>query len=142
MHRTGTDAADDAHSHDLASSPPPNARDPMVLSTEPPPVKSSSLRAISVLMVLAAVSLGGYATWLYVLHPPGKTASHAPASAARVTPSAHPKRAPKPEPVMTDVESEPYAQKIAEAQELMRTDPARAIETFRVAFQDGAMPAA
>jgi hypothetical protein len=141
--RAGVDAADDAHSQDLASSPPPNAREPMVLSTEPPPVKSSSLRAVSVLMVLAALALGGYATWLYVLHPPGKQALKAPTSAARVTSSAHPKRPqPKPEPVMTDVESEGYAKKIAEAQELLRTDPAGAIEAFRAAFQDGSMPAA
>jgi hypothetical protein len=107
-------------------------------------VKSSSLRAVSVLMVLAALSLGGYATWLYVLHPPGKPALHSPPSAARPTPSAHAasKRPAKPEPVMTDTESEAYAQKIAEAQELLRSDPARAIDGFRAAFQDGGMPAA
>lgn len=141
--RGGGDPNDDSHSQDLTSSPPPGAREPMVLSTEPPAVKSGSLRAVSVLMVLAALALGGYATWLYVLHPPGKPATKPPTFAARPATSVHPKRpAPKPEPVMTDVESEPYAKKIAEAQELMRSDPARAIETFRAAFQDGSMPAA
>ncbi len=125
------------------SNPPPGAREPMVMSTEPPPVRSSSLRAVSLLMVLAAVALGAYATWLYLLHPPGKPAARpTQASVPHVVAAPKPKKAPKPEPVMADVESESYARKISEAQELLRSEPVRAVEAFRLAFQDGAKPAA
>jgi serine/threonine protein kinase len=127
---------------DRASTPTPGERDPMVLSTETPPAKSSSLRAVSVLMVLSALALGGYATWLYVLHPPGKPELRPPPSAARLVPSSRPKPPPKAEPVMTDTESEPYAQKIAEGQQLLQKEPALAIEAFRAALKDGGMPPA
>ncbi|MFZ5890621.1 MAG: serine/threonine protein kinase [Myxococcota bacterium] len=136
--------AEEPSGHD-PSSPPPGAREPMVLSTEPPGARSGSLRAVSVLMVLAAVALGGYATWLYLLHPPGKPAERpAAANVPRVTPSARPtKKTPKAEPsAVADVEMEAYAKKIGEAQELLLTEPGRAVDAFRAAFQDGAKPAA
>jgi serine/threonine-protein kinase len=137
--------AEEPSGHD-PSSPPPGAREPMVLSTEPPAARSGSLRAVSVLMVLAAAALGGYATWLYLLHPPGKPAERPAAqSVPRATPSVRPssKKAPKQEPTgMTDVEDEAYAKKISEAQELLLKEPARAVDAFRAAFQDGAKPAA
>ncbi|MGC4089108.1 MAG: hypothetical protein QM756_14735 [Polyangiaceae bacterium] len=133
--------AEEPSGHD-PSSPPPGAREPMVLSTEAPPARGSSLRAV--LMVLAAVSLGGYATWLYWLHPPGKPATRpATLSQASATPSARPKKAPKPDvTTLAAVEDEAYAKKIGEAQELLLSEPARAVDAFRAAFQDGAKPAA
>jgi len=64
---------------------------------------------------------------------------------ARPPPSARPssKKPPKTEPlVMADVEVEAYARKISEAQELLLTEPGRAVDAFRAAFQDGGKPAA
>jgi hypothetical protein len=137
----GTDNASLDGERDPSSTPSPGEREPMVLSTEPPPVKSSSLRAVSVLMVLAAISLGGYATWLYVLHPPGKPALRPTGPLPTVSVAAT-QRAQKAEPKLADTEDEPYAKKLAEAQELLKTDPQRAVDAFKAAFADGNMPAA
>ena len=133
----------DGAASDPTSTPSPGERDPMVLSTEPPAARSSSLRAISVLMVLSALALGGYATWLYVLHPPGKPALRPQPAPLRSAASARPSKVqPKSEPMMTDSESEPYARKLAEGQELLAKDPALALDAFRTALKDGGMPAA
>ncbi len=105
--------------------------------------KSSGPSAISLLMVLAAVTLGGYATWLYVLHPPGKVEpQELKLASARPSAATRPKRAPKPleSATVSDIETESYAKKIAEAQLLLVTDPPSAIELLRGALKSGEMP--
>jgi len=106
--------------------------------------KSGGFNAISALMVLAAITLGGYATWLYVLHPPGKPEPKPlSVASARPQPSARSKRAAKPveSAPVSDVESDGYAKKIGEAQQLLVTDPAGAIEMLRSTLKGGEMPA-
>lgn len=144
--RTAVTARAESPSGADPNSPLPGAREPMVLASESTTPRSS-LRAVSVLMVLAAATLGGYATWLYLLHPPGKSLDRpATASPARTSPSSRvtAKKAPKTEAptAMAEVEDEAYAKKIGEAQALLLTEPGRAVDAFRAAFQDGAKPAA
>ncbi|HYO96477.1 MAG TPA: hypothetical protein VER33_18320, partial [Polyangiaceae bacterium] len=108
--------------------------------TSAAPGRSSSVRAVSVVMVLAALALGAYAAWLYVLHPPGKPEAGAP----RSTPAAFAPRTragSKPEPI-GEMESAVYADKLQKAQELLATDPKRSLEMFRAAFDAGGMPVA
>lgn len=99
-----------------------------------PPHRSSSFRTISFLMVAAALTLGGYAAWLYLLHPPGR--SVAPTDSARRLPTARARRSDK------NAQNEDYVEKLSEGQELLATDARRALEAFKVAFERGNMPAA
>ena len=49
-------------------------------SLGPASAEASSGKAISILLFVALVCLGGYAAWLYVLHPPGKSVASPQAS--------------------------------------------------------------
>jgi len=118
-----------------APAPEPEARPAPVLSERP---ERGSGRAISVLMLVSALSLGAYAIWLYALHPPGQaTVVHAPPSAK---PHASASAAPAaiangPRAVETDA----YALKIAHAQELLAGgDGKAALEAFKDAMKGGA----
>ncbi|HWZ91219.1 MAG TPA: serine/threonine-protein kinase [Polyangiaceae bacterium] len=114
--------------------PPPLARPAPVLSERP---ERTSGRAISVLMLVSALSLGAYAIWLYALHPPGQvpvvhgvmpTKPHGSSSASPVVVSG-------PRPVETDA----YALKIAHAQELLASgDGKGALDAFKDAMKGGA----
>jgi len=114
--------------------PPPLARPAPVLSERP---ERGSGRAISILMLVSALSLGAYAIWLYALHPPeqppvvhGSTPvkPHASSSAAPVVASGP--RA---------VETDGYALKIAHAQELLASgDGKGALDAFKDAMKGGA----
>jgi len=123
----------------------PDARAPSAISVEPPLARSRASKTISILLLLATVALGAYAVWLYVLHPPGKRGVRAAAPAAS-TPappaSSAVRREPRQEQPITAEETEPYAQKLAEAQELLTRDPRQALEVFQAAFRQGSMPAA
>jgi len=101
--------------------------------------ESRSGRAISVLLLLSALSLGAYAVWLYVLHPPGQPAvvrttlpkpratSSAPASPPGVGSAAR------------AAEAEAYATKISHAQELLASgDGKGALDAFKDAMKGGA----
>jgi serine/threonine protein kinase len=109
--------------------PPPAVTAP---STQPPK-ESSSLRAIALLFVVAAVALGGYAAWLYVLHPPGggelASGANGPDGGARTK-------------ATQNKGSEAYTALINQAQEQFEGDPKGALETFKAAFQSGSAPAA
>jgi serine/threonine-protein kinase len=117
------------------ATPPGLPREPA--RAEPEPQKTSSVRAVSALMVVAALALGGYAAWLYVLHPPGKAAAPAPSTTAP-----RPKRVAQRETKVADVKSAGYVEALAEAQGLLATEPKRALEVFKAAFDKGNMPAA
>ncbi len=122
-----------------APSPPPPpeplGRPAPVLSERP---ERSSGRAISILMLVSALSLGAYAIWLYALHPPGQAAVvHAPPS---VKPRASASAAP---PAITSgpraLETDAYALKIAHAQELLAGgDGKGALDAFKDAMKGGA----
>jgi hypothetical protein len=93
------------------------------------------LRAIALLFVVAAVALGGYAAWLYVLHPPGggglagsSTAGGSKTSDAGTTQRAAASKGPA---------TEAYAALLSQAQEQFETNPKAALETFKAAFQNG-----
>ena len=77
-----------------------------VQPTSLPPPRKGAGTAIASVLGAAAVALGGYAVWLYVLHPPGLTSeTHAATSEAEREP----------------VETAPYAVVINEAQRLLST---------------------
>jgi eukaryotic-like serine/threonine-protein kinase len=95
------------------------------LSTSPPPRQGSTLRAIAVLFVVAAVALGGYAAWLYVLHPPGGA-----------------KGATKSGDGDKGAAKGAYVNELSKGQEAFEKDPEIALETFEAAFQNSSAPAA
>jgi eukaryotic-like serine/threonine-protein kinase len=94
--------------------------------------RPGSGRAIAALVAVAAAALGGYALWLYVLHPPSADGVE-PDPAGSVEPpvaSAAPEQVP--------VEKEPYALQIASAQSLLHAGkPDTAIALFKEAFDNG-----
>jgi serine/threonine protein kinase len=110
--------------------PPPAVTSP----TTEPPKESSSMRAIALLFVVAAVALGGYAAWLYVLHPPGggELASSATSQADAGAKITQIKRS----------NPDAYKTLLEQAQDQFEADPRGALETFKAAFQSGSAPAA
>ncbi|MEO7038199.1 MAG: serine/threonine-protein kinase [Polyangiaceae bacterium] len=98
--------------------------------------ESGTGRAISILMLISALSLGAYAVWLYVLHPPGQpktvhTATVKPrSSAAALNPAAvQSARA---------AEADASGEKIARGQEqLAAGDGKGALDTFKDALKGG-----
>ncbi len=135
-----------------ASNSPPTTREPAPAPSAPPPPPAplarpapvmserperGSGRAISILMLVSALSLGAYAVWLYALHPPGQ-----PAVVHGLTP-AKPHASSSATPVVTSgpraVETDPYALKIAHAQELLASgDGKGALDAFKDAMKGGA----
>ncbi len=92
-------------------------------------------RAIAVLLVAALLALGGYAIWLYVLHPPPSKAiaslSKNPRPAASVDSGTN-------EESLKPREHDPYALQIASAQNwLMQGNRDNAIKMFKEAFNNG-----
>jgi serine/threonine-protein kinase len=102
-----------------------------VMTMRPP--AASPWRAISALFAAAAVALGGYALWLYVIHP----ARSAPiAGSAGSAGSAAPESSAGAEP--QPLEREPYALQIASAQKWLYTGkPDNALSMFKEAFNNG-----
>jgi serine/threonine-protein kinase len=98
------------------------------------PGSRSSGRAIAVLLLFAALGLGAYAIWLYVLHPPGtQTAASGSGISTSGTPAASSGSA-KLEPR----EAEAYALQIAAAQQALRDGKAKdAVSLFKEAFNNG-----
>ncbi len=145
----GTDGTTDPAEAEPSSSRP-DARAPSAISVEPPLARSGTSRAISALLLLATLALGAYAVWLYVLHPPGKRGvAAAPAKSAEPSarpatpaPSSAARREQRQEQPITAEENEPYALKLAEAQELFARDPKQGLDAFQAAFRQGSMPAA
>ncbi len=93
-------------------------------------------RAVAVLLLAALAVLGGYAVWLYVLHPPpaSKAMAKLPASAkptaSQDNGEAHESLKPR--------EAEPYALQIASAQSwLARGKRDNALKMFKEAFNNG-----
>jgi serine/threonine-protein kinase len=104
--------------------------------------EASSGKAISILMFVALVCLGGYAAWLYVLHPPGKANEKAVASAKAGTAAASkPSKAAGKSAETTD--NDTYAKLLFEAQDLLTNGSASdALERFKAAFAAGGQPPA
>jgi len=130
----------------LTERAPPNPEPP------PPPLPTPSAdpvaslrpesrtgRAISVLLLLSALSLGAYAVWLYVLHPPGQPAvARATPPKARPTSSATP-LSPAAASAARAAEADAYAMKISHAQELLANgDGKGSLEAFKDAMKGGA----
>jgi len=105
---------------------------------------ASSGKAISILMFVALVCLGGYAAWLYVLHPPGKptaaTANLARPGSSGVSAS----KAAKSSGKSGDApDSDAYARLLFEAQDLLTNGSGKdALESFKAAFAAGSQPPA
>jgi serine/threonine protein kinase len=113
--------------------PPPPLAAPGGASLRP---ESGAGRAISILMLISALSLGGYAVWLYVLHPPGQpqivrtVAPKPPASGVAVNPAAAVSA--------RAAEADASAAKIAHAQELLASgDGKGALDAFKDALKGG-----
>ncbi|MEO6598344.1 MAG: serine/threonine-protein kinase [Polyangiaceae bacterium] len=120
-----------------SSSPPPPP--PIRLTAPVPPLRPESRtgRAISALLLLSALSLGAYAVWLYVLHPPSAPqALRAPVPKAKSTSSAV---SPAAASAARAAEAEAYAQKISHAQGLLAAgDGKGALDAFKDAMKGGA----
>jgi serine/threonine-protein kinase len=104
--------------------------------------EASSGKAISILMFVALVCLGGYAAWLYVLHPPGKpqnvavTPKTGSGSGVGKTPKSSAKSGDAPE-------SDTYAKLLFTAQDMLTNGSAKAaLESFKAAFAAGGSPPA
>ena len=100
--------------------------------------ESSTGRAISVLLLLSALSLGAYAAWLYVIHPPSQ-----PKTTQLPTPKTKASSAPPITPAAASAaraaETEAYSQKIARGQELLASGDGKAsLEVFKDALKGGA----
>ncbi|MGE0322945.1 MAG: serine/threonine protein kinase [Polyangiaceae bacterium] len=115
----------------------PSSNEPQVPSIAAPdaPASGSGLgKAIAVLLLVSAMAIGGYAFWLYVVHPPeAGTPSPAASSVASVeTP-------PAPLPSSTEpLETAPYALQISSAQKLLSENKqSEALSMFREAFNAG-----
>ncbi len=105
--------------------------------------EASSGKAISTLMFTALVCLGGYAAWLYVLHPPGKPRAGAAPSSRSASSAAASKLTKKPTKNAVSPDTEAYSKLLFEAQDLLSNGTAGvALERFKLAFQAGAQPAA
>lgn len=102
------------------------------------PAKGSSIGAISALMLIGALALGGYAIWLYVLHPPGQIA--APVESSK--PAAGPRSKRTSKAASNSDDDRDYVEVLSEAQGLLATEPTRALEVFKAAFAKGNMPVA
>ncbi len=122
-----------------AAAPPPQLPPPVAApTTAPPPQKGGTVRAIATLLVVAAVALGGYGAWLYVLHPPGRgdgKGASAAAGGGERGPNAR-------NGASKSAGAEAYSALISRAQEALETDPKGALENFEAAFQSGSAPAA
>src|SRR6188768_1564676 len=128
--------------------PPPPEPAPAALDASAAPLapvaslrpESGAARAISVLLLLSALSLGAYVVWLYVLHPPASpTVVHAPPSKPRATSSAAPPVSTAATSSARATEAEAYATKIAHAQELLASgDGKGSLEIFKEAMKSGA----
>ncbi|HYP78104.1 MAG TPA: serine/threonine-protein kinase [Polyangiaceae bacterium] len=124
--------------------PPPVVEPTPVLGASAAPVpsmrpESRTGRAISVLLLLSALSLGAYAVWLYVLHPPGQ-----PAAVRTAVPKARPTSSTPPlsqaaASAARAAEAEAYAMKISRAQELLANGDGKAsLDAFKDAMKGGA----
>ncbi|HKY35250.1 MAG TPA: serine/threonine-protein kinase [Polyangiaceae bacterium] len=121
----------------------PPSSDPSGPGSQTASAEASSGKAISILMFVALVCLGGYAAWLYVLNPPGKSTPKT-AATAKATPGASAGKAGKAGGKSNVLpESEPYAKLLFEAQDLLTNGTAKAaLEGFKTAFAAGAQPPA
>jgi serine/threonine protein kinase len=104
--------------------------------------EASSGKAISILMLVALVCLGGYAAWLYVLHPPG-TSTAATAPSAKGSASERVKSSKTAGKSGENADSDAYAKLLFEAQDLLTNGSAKdALERFKAAFAAGSQPPA
>ena len=112
--------------------PPPA---PVAVPSQRP--ESGSGRAISALLLLSALSLGAYAVWLYVLHPPGQPqVVRTPTPKAHTTGSA---ASPAAASAARAAEAEAYATKISHGQELLASgDGKGALDVFKDSMKGGA----
>ncbi|MEP7051738.1 MAG: serine/threonine-protein kinase [Pseudomonadota bacterium] len=123
---------------------PPTTREPFpeatpLLGSAPVPShrpESTTGRAISVLMLISALSLGAYAVWLYVLHPPGQPKV---VHVSNVKPhSSAPSLNPAAVQSARAAEADASAEKIAHGQEQLAAGDAKgALETFKEALKGG-----
>jgi len=124
--------------------PAPPPAPPPILTTSAAPVaslrpESRTGRAISVLLLLSALSLGGYAVWLYVLHPPGQAAAVRTGVPKPRATSSSPPLSPAAASAARAAEADAYAQKISHAQELLASgDGKGSLEAFKDAMKGGA----
>jgi eukaryotic-like serine/threonine-protein kinase len=123
---------------------PPPPEPTAVLSSGAAPVtslrpESRTGRAVSVLLLLSALSLGAYAVWLYVLHPPGQPAVVRTSLPKPRLVSSTPALSPAAASAARAAEAEAYAQKISRAQELLaKGDGKGSLDAFKDAMKGGA----
>jgi serine/threonine-protein kinase len=117
---------------------------PRVLEQPASSAEASSGKAISILMFVALVCLGGYAAWLYVLHPPGKSSATASGSAKPGSGGSSATRNAKSSSKSGDApDSDAFARLLFEAQDLLTNGSSKdALESFKAAFAAGSQPPA
>jgi len=126
-----------------APPPPPPELSPVLGAGSAPATslrpESRTGRAVSVLLLLSALSLGAYAVWLYVLHPPGQPAMSRPTAPKPHTTTSAPPLSPAAASAARAAEAEAYAMKISHAQELLASgDGKGSLDAFKDAMKGGA----
>jgi serine/threonine protein kinase len=105
-----------------------NTPEPVMQAARP----SSS--GVGLLLVSAALVLGGYGAWLHWLHPAGERSALTTAPRTALTASARVKPAAKP---VVDPDTEPFAELVREAQGLFGKDPKSAVDKLKSAYALG-----
>jgi serine/threonine-protein kinase len=103
----------------------------------PMPAQQTGLRwrTVGLLLAAAALAVGAYAVWLYVLHPPQTVAS--PVDAGAASASAAPSAA-LPREVLKPMEKDPLALQLQKGQVLLRDGKGEAaLAQFKEAFNNG-----
>ena len=113
------------------------------LTSQTPSAEASSGKAISILMFVALVCLGGYAAWLYVLHPPGKSTTASVPAKPATSGATSSKGAKSSSKSGGNDEGEAYAKLLFAAQDMLTNGTAKdALESFKAAFAAGGQPPA
>ena len=117
---------------------------PLAPQSQAAAAEASSGKAISILMFVALVCLGGYAAWLYVIHPPGKSAATtASAPKAGSSGNSSTKSAKSGAKSGDAADSDAFARLLFEAQDLLTNGSGKdALDSFKAAFAAGAQPPA
>jgi serine/threonine protein kinase len=128
----------------------PTAREPVLsdvqpggdaLTPEPSAPKSRGPGALGQLMIAAVIALGGYAAWLYFLHPPPSRAKVVDKQGKQVEPATSSPTRPKTGKKAPPVDGDALVEIMSEAQELFAKEPEKALEKLKGALGSTQVPA-
>ena len=128
----------------------PTAREPVLsdvqpggdaLTPEPSAPKSRGPGALGQLLIAAVIALGGYAAWLYFLHPPPSRAKVVDKQGKQIEPAASASARTKPGKKAPPVDGDELSEIMSEAQVLFEKEPEKALEKLKAALSTTQVPA-